>query len=64
MKAMNMIDARQHLGELATRAQLLQESTVLTKHGKAIARIAPLESDEELASATAQATESNGNVKE
>lgn len=55
MTEMRISDARDHLGEIVSRAEHAHERTVLTRHGRAVAAVISLEDLRELEAAEDEA---------
>lgn len=43
MSELPISEAREHLGEIVAKAERAQERTVLTRHGKAVAAVVPID---------------------
>lgn len=55
MTEMPISDARDHLGEIVSKAEYAHERTMLTRHGKAVAAVISLEDLRELEAAEDEA---------
>lgn len=55
MSEMPITEARDHLGEIVSKAEHAHERTVLTRHGKAVAAVISLEDLRELEAAEDEA---------
>ncbi len=55
MTELPLSDARDHLGEIVSKAEHAQERTILTRHGKAVAAVISIDDLRELEQAEDQA---------